>query len=116
AHLVAARLAQDGLTHTRPVTSGSKGMQLHAPLPGRRTATEAREYARAVAHELAAEHPRRVVAIMKKSLRPGKVLLDWSQNHPAKATITAYALRGREHPAVAAPRRWDEIEPGLTQL
>ena len=116
AHLVAGRLAQDGLTHTQPVTSGSKGMQLYAPLPGRRTATEVREYARTVAHELAAEHPRLVVAIMKKTLRPGKVLLDWSQNHPAKTTITPYSLRGREHPAVAAPRRWDEIEAGLTQL
>jgi len=115
AHIVADRLAEDGLS-TVPVTSGSKGMQLYAPLPGRRTAMEVREYAKALAHELAAAHPRLIVALMRKDLRGGKVLLDWSQNHPAKTTITPYSLRGRELPAVAAPRRWEEVEPGLAQL
>ena len=116
ARLVADRLREDGLTTTVPVTSGSKGMQLYAPLPGRRTAMEVRRYARDLAHELAAAHPDLVVAVMRKEVRGGKVLLDWSQNHPAKTTITPYSLRGRERPAVAAPRWWDEIGPGLTQL
>lgn len=40
----------------------------------------------------------------------------WSQNHPAKTTITPYSLRGREQPAVAAPRWWDEVGPDLAQL
>lgn len=116
AHVVADRLAEDGLELTHPVTSGSKGMQLYAPLDGRRTAVQVRQYARDVAHELAQAHPRQVVANMKRDLRPGKVLLDWSQNHPAKTTVTPYSLRGREHPRVAAPRTWEEIGPGLTQL
>jgi bifunctional non-homologous end joining protein LigD len=116
AHLVAERLRADGLTTTVPVTSGSKGMQLYAPLPRPRPATAVRQYARDLAHALAAEHPDLVVAVMRKDLRGGKVLLDWSQNHPAKTTITPYSLRGRERPAVAAPRWWDEIGPGLAQL
>lgn len=115
AHLVADRLREDGLT-TVPVTSGSKGMQLYAPLPRRRAAMQVRQYARDLAHELAAAHPDLVVAVMRKDVRGGKVLLDWSQNHPAKTTITPYSLRGRERPAVAAPRWWDEIGPGLAQL
>ncbi|WP_448060842.1 non-homologous end-joining DNA ligase [Cellulomonas hominis] len=115
AHLVADRLRADGLT-TVPVTSGSKGMQLYAALPGRRDAAQVRAYARDVAHELAAAHPGSVVAIMRKELRGGKVLLDWSQNNAAKTTITPYSLRGRELPRVAAPRTWDEIEPGLEHL
>jgi bifunctional non-homologous end joining protein LigD len=49
---------------------------------------------------------------MTKTLRPGKVFLDWSQNTAAKTTITPYSLRGRERPYVAAPRTWDEIEAG----
>ena len=59
---------------------------------------------------------------MTKSLRPGKVLLDWSQNAAAKTTIAPYSLRGKEAPFVAAPRTWAEIERGaerrdfLTQL
>ena len=53
---------------------------------------------------------------MTKALRRGKVLLDWSQNHTAKTTITPYSLRGRERPTVAAPRRWDELDGELRQL
>jgi bifunctional non-homologous end joining protein LigD len=115
ARLVADRLAEDGLTTTYPVTSGSKGMQLYAPLDGSLTAMQVREYARHVAEQLAARTPL-VLSTQKRSLRPGKVLLDWSQNHPAKTTITPYSLRGRERPAVAAPRHWDEVGPGMTHL
>ena len=49
---------------------------------------------------------------MTKSLRPGKIFLDWSQNVAAKTTICPYSLRGRELPRVAAPRTWDEVEEG----
>jgi bifunctional non-homologous end joining protein LigD len=115
AHLVADRLRADGLT-TTPVTSGSKGLQLYAELPGSSTAMEVRDYARALAYELAGRHPDLVVALQRKDLRSGKVLLDWSQNNPAKTTITPYSLRGRERPSVAAPRSWDEVGPGLEQL
>ena len=116
AHLVAERLTEDGLTTTVPVTSGSKGMQLYASLPGRRSAEEVRGYAKQVAEELARAHPDLVVAVMRKALRPGKVLIDWSQNTAAKTTVTPYSLRGRECPAVAAPRHWDEVGPDLVQL
>ncbi|GCE75107.1 non-homologous end-joining DNA ligase [Cellulomonas biazotea] len=116
AHLVADRLREDGLAETVPVTSGSKGMQLYAPLPGRRTAVEVRQYARDLAFAIAKQHPDLVVAVMRKDLRPGKVLIDWSQNHPAKTTITPYSLRGRDLPRVAAPRWWDEVGPDLQQL
>jgi bifunctional non-homologous end joining protein LigD len=115
ARLVADRLAEDGLTTTYPVTSGSKGMQLYAPLDGSLTAMQVRDYARNVAEELAARDAG-ILATQKRALRPGKVLIDWSQNHPAKTTITPYSLRGREQPAVAAPRSWDEVGPGMRQL
>ncbi|GAA3822136.1 non-homologous end-joining DNA ligase [Cellulomonas soli] len=115
AHLVADRLADDGLT-TVPVTSGSKGMQLYAALPRPTPAMQVHTYARRLAETLAAAHPSLVVSVMRKDLRTGRVLVDWSQNHPAKTTITPWSLRGRTAPTVAAPRRWDEIGPGLTQL
>ena len=47
---------------------------------------------------------------MTKSVRTGKVFVDWSQNNGAKTTIAPYSLRGREHPTVAAPRTWDELD------
>ena len=61
--------------------------------------------------------PKLVTATMTKSLRAGKVFLDWSQNSAAKTTIAPYSLRGRDHPTVAAPRSWAELDdPDLRQL
>ncbi len=114
--LVRERLEADGLSPV-PVTSGSKGLQLYAPLSGEPDAEAVRAYAEALATGLARDHPRLVVARMTKAIRGGKVLLDWSQNHAAKTTIAPYSLRGREHPDVAAPRSWAEVVPGaLRQL
>ena len=115
--LVRDRLAEDGL-HAVPVTSGSKGLQLYAAVSGRQDADVLRRYAKRLAEELTRQHPHLVLANMTRAVRGGKVLLDWSQNHAAKTTICPYSLRGREHPDVAAPRTWDEIEDaaGLRQL
>lgn len=112
--LVRQRLADDGLSVV-PVTSGSKGLQLYAPLAGRQHADVVRAYAEGLANQLAREHPTLVVARMTKTIRAGKVLLDWSQNHAAKTTISPYSLRGRDQPTAAAPRSWDEIVPGQLQ-
>ena len=117
AHLVAGRLGDDGLS-TVPVTSGSKGMQLYAPWPARmaRAHGSTRAYAKDLAEQLARENRALVVSDMKKVLRRGKVLVDWSQNHLAKTTVTPYSLRGRELPRVAAPRSWDEVGDGMQHL
>ncbi|HEX2905109.1 MAG TPA: non-homologous end-joining DNA ligase [Jatrophihabitans sp.] len=116
AQLIAERLRQDGL-QSFPVTSGSKGLQLYAPLAGSQAAAVVHAYAKALAEELAAAHPSLLVAKMLKNLRGGKVLLDWSQNNPAKTTICPYSMRGRAQPWVAAPRTWAEIgAAGLRQL
>ena len=73
--------------------------------------------AKRVAQQLEKSMPKLVTATMTKSLRAGKVFLDWSQNNGAKTTIAPYSLRGREHPTVAAPRTWDELDdPELRQL
>ncbi len=73
--------------------------------------------AKRVAQQLEKAMPKLVTATMTKSLRAGKVFLDWSQNNGSKTTIAPYSLRGREHPTVAAPRTWDEIDdPKLRHL
>jgi bifunctional non-homologous end joining protein LigD len=102
------RLVEDGLD---PVvkTSGSKGMQVYAPI--RVTDREhPSRYAKALAQELSAETPDRVVWRMEKVLRPGKVLIDWSQNNPAKTTVAPYSLRARPDATVSAPIGWDEVD------
>ena len=108
--IVRDRLAEIGLASV-PVTSGSKGMQLYAVLPGAaHTSDEIRDTVQQLAQELTKAHPDLVVWKMAKDLRPGKIFLDWSQNVAAKTTICPYSLRGREAPTVAAPRGWHEVE------
>jgi bifunctional non-homologous end joining protein LigD len=117
---IRARMAADGL-HAVPVTSGSKGMQLYAAVPGSAiegASTEiASEYVKQLAQALTKERPDDVVWRMTKDLRPGKVFLDWSQNNGRKTTIAPWSLRGRDHAFVATPRTWDEVEDGgMTHL
>ena len=98
-------------------TSGSKGLHLYVPMDDPITSRQASEWARLAAEELEKALPALVVSRMAKSLRTGKVLVDWSQNNGSKTTIAPYSLRGREHPTVAAPRTWAELtEPGLRHL
>jgi len=103
-----ARWAQEILTDVGhapvPVTSGSKGIHLYAPLDGSLSSDQATEVARELARALEADHPDTVTATMKRSLRAGKVFLDWSQNNGSKTTVSPYSLRGRLRPTVAAPR------------
>jgi bifunctional non-homologous end joining protein LigD len=100
-------LADAGLD-ALPKTSGGKGLQLYAPVSGM-NAEEASALAKDFAERMEKELPRLVVSRMTKSLRPGKVLIDWSQNNGAKTTIAPYSLRAREHPTVSTPVTWDEV-------
>ena len=103
------RLQMDGL---EPVakTSGKKGMQLLARVDGTRTSDQVAAYAKGVAEDLEQALPDLVTARMTKSLRPGKVFFDWSQNVAFKTTVSAYSLRAGPTPTVSAPFTWPEVE------
>ena len=96
-----------------PKTSGSKGMQLYVPLNGDVTYAQTKPFAKAVAETLERKFPDRVVSQMSKAKRPGKVLIDWSQNDRHKTTVCAYSLRAKERPTVSTPLEWDEVEAAL---
>ena len=93
-----------------PKTSGSKGMQVYVPLNAPHTHEQASGFAQAVAQLLERAHPDHVVSNMKKSLRKGKVLVDWSQNSRHKTTVAVYSLRARPRPTVSTPVTWEEVE------
>jgi bifunctional non-homologous end joining protein LigD len=94
-----------------PKTSGSKGMQVYVPLnvPGT-TYDDTKGFALGMAELLERRRPDLVVSDMKKSLRAGKVLVDWSQNDEHKTTVAVYSLRARERPTVSTPVAWEEVE------
>ena len=92
-------------------TSGSKGLQLYIPLnTDVRYEGGTKDFALAVAQSFAKRFPDEVVSSMKKDLRPGKVLIDWSQNDEHKTTVCVYSLRAKARPTVSTPVTWDEVE------
>jgi bifunctional non-homologous end joining protein LigD len=90
-------------------TSGGKGLQLYAAVTAM-TSPETSDLAKGLAEQLEQEHSELVVSKMLKALRPGKVLIDWSQNNAAKTTVAPYSLRAREQPTVSTPVTWNEVQ------
>jgi bifunctional non-homologous end joining protein LigD len=90
-------------------TSGSKGLQVYVPLNTPTDYDHTKPFARKIAELLEQRMPELVVSRMTKRLRPGKVLVDWSQNDAHKTTVNVYSVRARERPTVSAPVSWDEV-------
>jgi bifunctional non-homologous end joining protein LigD len=106
AQWVAERLDRDTLFAK---TSGSKGLQLYTRV--QRTSWEKlSERAHEIAQTIEREHPEDVVSMMRKNLRDGKVLIDWSQNSSSKTTVCVYSLRARSEETVSTPVTWDEVD------
>jgi bifunctional non-homologous end joining protein LigD len=105
--LIAARLAADGLIASVK-TTGSKGLQLSAPIAPTPSEDVVRYVAR-LAAEMTRAHPDLFVATMAKSARTERIYIDYLQNKAARNTVCAYSLRGKERPWVATPITWDEV-------
>ena len=91
-----------GLT-AYPLTSGSKGLHLYAPLETPVSSHGAVVLAKRVAQQLEKAMPKLVTSTMTKSLRSGKVFLDWSQNNGSKTTIAPTRCADANNPP--SPRR-----------
>jgi bifunctional non-homologous end joining protein LigD len=96
-------------------TSGSKGLHLWVPLNTPVTFDRTKQFAHAMALMFEREDPAKVVSLMKKDLRKGKVFIDWSQNDEHKTTACVYTLRARTEPTVSCPVSWPELERVLAK-
>jgi bifunctional non-homologous end joining protein LigD len=94
-------------------TSGNKGLQVYVPINRAVDYDLTKHVSRGLAQKLERDHPRQVVSLQRKTLREGKVLIDWSQNDENKTTINVYSLRARARPTASTPVRWDEVEACL---
>jgi bifunctional non-homologous end joining protein LigD len=109
AFLLKEMLAARGLESFAKV-SGSKGMQVYAPLNTAATYDQTQPFARSLAEELERAHPDRIISGMAKSARANKVFIDWSQNSDFKTTVAVYSLRAkRDEPFVSLPFSWQEL-------
>jgi bifunctional non-homologous end joining protein LigD len=91
-------------------TSGSKGLQVYVPINSAVTYDKTKAFSHAIAELLESRSPEIVVSKMQKSLRSGKVLVDWSQNDDHKTTVNVYSLRAKDYPTVSTPVTWEEVE------
>src|ERR1700693_5088160 len=94
-------------------TSGSKGLQVYVPINGAVTYEKTKAFSHAIAELLESQFPDTVVSNMQKSRRPGKVLVDWSQNDDHKTTVSVYSLRAKDFPTVSTPVTWEEVETAV---
>jgi bifunctional non-homologous end joining protein LigD len=102
-------LAELGL-ESFPKTSGGKGIHVYLPLNTSTDYGHTRQFARMAAELLERQHPDAITTNMAKSLRTGKVFIDWSQNVDFKTTVSAYSLRANRIPSVSMPIRWSEVK------
>jgi bifunctional non-homologous end joining protein LigD len=94
--------------------SGSKGLQVYAPLNTAVTYDLTQPFAKAIAELLSKQHPKLIVANMAKALRRRKVFIDWSQNADFKTTVGVYSLRAKTNePFVSVPITWAELETAV---
>jgi len=94
-------------------TSGSKGLQVYIPINSAVTYEKTKAFSHAIAESLESQSPEIVVSKMQKSLRSGKVLVDWSQNDDHKTTVNVYSLRAKDYPTVSTPVTWEEVEAAV---
>jgi bifunctional non-homologous end joining protein LigD len=90
--------------------SGSKGLHLIVPLNYEVTYGMTQPFAKALAELACQQMPDRVVSEMAKTLRRGKVFIDWSQNSDFKTTVCVYAMRAKSgEPFISMPISWKEL-------
>ncbi|HEX4864338.1 MAG TPA: non-homologous end-joining DNA ligase [Acidimicrobiales bacterium] len=97
-----------------PKTSGSKGIQVYAPLNSGAGYDRVKPFAQAIAQLLERDHPDLIVSVMEKSRRKKKVFIDWSQNTASKTTVAVYSVRALDRPSVSTPVTWDELDSALS--
>jgi bifunctional non-homologous end joining protein LigD len=90
--------------------SGSKGLQVYVPLNDDLSYDIVKPFAKTVVELMEQRHPDLILSKMSKSLRRGKVFIDWSQNAESKTTVSVYSLRAKsDRPYVSLPVTWAEL-------
>jgi bifunctional non-homologous end joining protein LigD len=88
--------------------SGGKGLHVVVAIEAADWDTT-KTFVQAFALAMAADNPERYVAKMTKSLRKGKIFVDYLRNSLEQTSIAAYSTRARSGAPVSAPVSWQEV-------
>jgi bifunctional non-homologous end joining protein LigD len=96
-------------------TTGSKGLHLYVPIVRGPLQKQVWTFAKALALELAARHPKLMTAEYRLARRPhGRVLVDYNQNRWGSTLASVYSARPRPEATVSTPVTWKELHTGVT--
>lgn len=109
AQAVRSLLAQWGVD-SWPMTSGSKGFHVVAPLAPTVSFEDIGRFAQIVAVLLSQLHPERLTVEFLKKDRKGRVFIDWLRNGFGATGVAPYSLRPRPGAPLATPISWEELE------
>jgi bifunctional non-homologous end joining protein LigD len=97
-----------------PKTTGSKGMHVYIPIVHGPLQKDVWAFAKAVALQMEALHPKIVTAEYRKAKRPhGRVLVDYNQNAWGRTLASIYSIRPTPVASGSAPVTWDEVDRGV---
>jgi bifunctional non-homologous end joining protein LigD len=94
-------------------TTGGKGLHVTVPLRRGLDWDAHHAVAEAIARRMAEAAPDRYVTSMRKSLRTGKIFLDYLRNGRGATFVAPYSPRARTGATVATPVSWEELGAGL---
>src|SRR5256886_733504 len=95
-------------------TTGSKGIHVYVPINRGPLQKEVWTFAKSLARELAARHPKLITAEYRVAKRPhGRVLVDYNQNAWGRTLASVYSVRPKPRAPVSTPVTWEEVEKGI---
>jgi bifunctional non-homologous end joining protein LigD len=110
--VAAAREVRDRLEALRLASfvklTGGKGLHVVVPIAGADW-DSAKAFAGSIAQSMAADAPGLYVAKITKSLREGKILVDYFRNSLEQTSVAAYSTRARAGAPVSVPLGWQEL-------
>jgi bifunctional non-homologous end joining protein LigD len=111
--LVRTNLAKRGIP-CYAKTTGSRGVHIYTPIVRGPVQKEVWTFAKRLAVELAAQHPKLITTEYRIAKRPADhVLVDYNQNAWGRTLASVYSVRPKPHAPVSTPVTWEEIERGI---
>ncbi len=104
-----ARLADFGLGAFLK-TTGGKGLHVVVPIARTLGWDETKAFAKSFAEGMAADEPKKYLAVMSKAKRQGKIFIDYLRNGWAATAVAAFSTRARPGAPVSAPLFWHELD------